>query len=165
MWLLENQLASDLSLHVIDGESPSKLVVAYAEVALAQGVLPGEGGALRGLSQPGFGMLVTDSAGKPVATANAVLNHPDQSPDKDCAQWGQLATIPQRRGQGIAKTLGAHSLVYGWDELGMRYFKTGVKAGNISSSRLCNGLGIMDRGNDIVVAIDISSFDSDSMTA
>jgi hypothetical protein len=65
----------------------------------------------------------------------------------------------------LQKTLGAYSLAYGWDEMGMRYVKTGVKVGNIPSSRLCNGLGISDSGNDIVVAIDVSSFESDSMTA
>ena len=164
-WLSENQLANDLSIHVIDRESSSKLVAAYGEVAIAQGVLPADGAVLRGLYRPAFGMLVTDNSGTPIATANAVLNHPDGSPDHVSAQWGQLATIPERRGQGIAKTLGAYSLVYGWDELGMRYFKTGVKDGNISSSRLCQGLGIEDQGKDIVVAIDIATFESDSMTA
>lgn len=165
MWISKNSLASDLSIHVIGKESPSELVAAYAEVALAQGVLPAVGAALRGHYRPAFGMVVLDNSGKPIATANAVLNHPSCSPEKDSAQWGQLATIPERRGQSIAKTLGAHSLVHGWDELGMRYFKTGVKDGNKSSSRLCNGLGIVDRGSDIVVAIDTSSFESDTMTA
>ena len=165
-WLSGNPLASDLSVHIIGPESPSGLVAAYAEVALAQGVLPADGAVLRGLYRQAFGMVAMESSsGKPIATASAVLNHPDNSKDKDSAQWGQLATIPERQGQKIAKTLGAHSLVYGWDKMGMRYFKAGVKADNISSTRLCNGLGIEDRGNDIVVAIDVSSFESDSMTA
>jgi len=165
-WLSANPLASDLSVHIIGPESPSELVAAYAEVALAQGVLPADGAVMRGLYRPAFGMVAMESSsGKPIATASAALNHPESSSEKDSAQWGQLATIPERRGQKIAKTLGAHSLVYGWDQMGMRYFKTGVKADNISSTRLCNGLGIEYRGSDIVVAIDVSSFESDSMTA
>lgn len=94
-----------------------------------------------------------------------MLNHSDSGPESDSAQWGQLAKIPEWRGQRVAKTLGALSLVHGWDKLGMRYFKTGVKVDNISSNRLCNGLGIKDSSKDIVVAIDMASYESDSMTA
>lgn len=158
-------LPDDLKLHVIDNDSPSELVQDYVSVALAQGVFPSSGSYLRGITQPGFAMVLHDSLGQPIATANAVKNNPAGSQFEHQAQWGQLATIPARQGQGIAATLGAHSIVYGREAFGIETFKTGVKEGNTSSTRLCNSLNIRDSGFNVVIGIDLEAYGAKSVTA
>ena len=152
--LATRALPEDLSLRVIDRDSPSEWLEGFAEIALMHGVLPPIGPVMRGLSRPGFAMVAVDRSGAPVATAGSVLCHPSRSPLHLRAQWGQLSTHPDRMGQGIAKVLGAKALVHSHETLGATGFKTGITPGNVASARLCESLGLADCGNDIVVVID-----------
>ena len=162
--LATRNLPEDLTVRVIDRESPPEWLEAYAEVALMHGVLPPVGPVMRGVSRPGFAMVAVDSRGAPIATAGSVLCHPPSSPRHLRAQWGQLSTHPDRMGQGIAKVLGAKALVYSHEMLGSTGFKTGIAAGNITSAQLCEGLGLKDSGSDIIALIDPSIYEEDRLT-
>ncbi|OSQ53950.1 hypothetical protein MCRY_21470 [Marivita cryptomonadis] len=122
--LEKRSLPKDLTVEVIDGDSPVHLVQAFAEVFMAQGVLPPIGPVMRGISRPGFGMVALDADGRPVATAGAVRSrHPGYSM-ADMVQWGQLATAPDRQGQGIAHAIGAMAMLEAAERLGARRFRT-----------------------------------------
>ena len=162
--LATRALPEDLSVRVIDRDSPPEWLEYFAEIALMHGVLPPIGPVMRGLSRPGFAMVAVDSAGVPVATAGSVLCHPPSSPLHLRAQWGQLSTHPDRMGQGIAKVLGAKALVHSHETLGATGFKTGITPGNVASARLCEGLGLKDCGKDIVVVIDPQLYADDRLT-
>jgi GNAT superfamily N-acetyltransferase len=163
--LADRPLAEDLTIRVVGVDSPSEWLQQFADVALPCGVLPPQGSVMRGISRPGFGMVAVDRSGRPVATAGSVLNHSPRGPRARHAQWGQLATIPERQGEGIAKALGAHALIHSAETLGAVHFKTGIKPGNAPSERLCTGLGLRDSGRDIVIGIDPTAFSADRMTA
>ena len=157
-------LPADLTLQTIDGSAPPTLLDAFASVALAQDVLPSVGSVMRGITRPGFGMVAFDAENRPVATAAASLARHTAHPDADMAQWGQLATRDDRKGQGIARAMACLSLVYGWENIGMRRFSTGIRAGNVASENLCRSLGLTPSGFTIVIAIDPDSFAGDQAT-
>lgn len=157
-------LPEDLTVEVIDGDSPGHLVQAFAEVSMAHGVLPPIGTVMRGISRPGFGMVAFDSDGRPVATAGAVRSrHPDH-PMADMVQWGQLATVPHRQGQGIARAIGAMAILEAAERLGARCFRTGINPGNTASMRLCTSLGVRDSDYVIVAAMDPEGFADQRVT-
>ncbi len=162
--LATRSLPDDLTVRIIDRESPTEWLEAFAEIALIHGVLPPIGPVMRGISRPGFAMVAFDSAGSPVATAGSVLCHPPSSPLHCRAQWGQLSTRPDRLGQGIAKVLGARALIHSHEVLGATGFKTGIAPGNTPSARLCEGLGLTDSGQDIIALIDPEIYGEDRLT-
>ncbi|MHA1554831.1 MAG: GNAT family N-acetyltransferase [Alphaproteobacteria bacterium] len=157
-------LPRDLTVKFIDKDAPRAWLEAFASVALPHGVLPPAGSVMRGLSKPGFAMVVFDRVGQPVACAGSVMNHHPASEEADMAQWGQLATHPSRQGEGIARALGAMALIASHERLGARRFKTGVRTDNVPSTRLCNSLGVTDSGSDIVSGIDPEVFKGDRLT-
>ncbi len=157
-------LPEDLTVRVIDRDSPPEWLEAFAEVAMSHGVLPPIGPVMRGLSRPGFAMVVFDSSGAPVATAGSVLCHPPSSRLHRRAQWGQLSTKPERMGEGVAKVLGAKAMIHSHEKLGATGFKTGIAPGNVASARLCERLGLEDSGSDIVAIIDPNVYSEDRLT-
>lgn len=162
--LADRALPDDLTVEVIDGDSPMRLVQAFADVSMAHGVLPPIGPVLRGISRPGFGMVAFDAEGRPVATAGAVRSrHPDH-PMADMVQWGQLATAPHRQGQGIARAIGAMAILAAAERLGARRFRTGINPGNTASTRLCTSLGVCDSDYVIVAAMDPVGFANQRVT-
>lgn len=162
--LATRPLPEDLSVRIIDSQSSGELVQAFAEVSMPHGVLPPIGPVMRGISRPGFGMVAMDSNGRPVATAGAVKSrHPDH-PMADMVQWGQLATVPDRQGQGIARALGALAILEAASRLGARRFRTGINPSNAASARLCTSLGVRDSDYVIVAAMDPDAFSDDRVT-
>lgn len=162
--LERRSLPEDLTVKVIDADSPSHLVQAFAEVSMAHGVLPPIGPVMRGVSRPGFGMVAFDADGRPVATAGAVRSrHPDH-PMADMVQWGQLATTPDRQGQGIARAIGAMAILEAAERLGARRFRTGIIPSNTASMRLCTTLGVRDSDYVIVAAMDPVGFYNQRVT-
>lgn len=157
-------LPPDLTVQIIDADAPAHLLEGFAKVSLAQGVLPSAGPVMRGVDRPGFGMVALDASGEPVATAAGSLARHPTHPDHDMAQWGQLATRDDRKGQGIARAMACLSLVHGWDVTGIRRFSTGIREGNLPSENLCRSLGLAPSGFTIVLAIDTESFSGDRAT-
>jgi GNAT superfamily N-acetyltransferase len=157
-------LPEDLTVEVIDVNSSVRLVQAFAEVSMAHGVLPPIGPVMRGISRPGFGMVAFDANGRPVATAGAVRSrHPDH-PMADMVQWGQLATAPDRQGQGIARAIGAMAILEAAERLGARRFRTGIDPSNTASARLCTSLGVRDSDYVIIAAMDPVGFSDQRVT-
>lgn len=162
--LAAKPLPEDLSVRIIDPQSSGELVQAFAEVSMPQGVLPPIGSVMRGISRPGFGMVAMDSNGRPVATAGAVKSRHVHHPMADMVQWGQLATVQDRQGQGIARALGALAILEAASRLGARRFRTGINPSNTASARLCSSLGVRDSDYVIVAAMDPDAFSDDRVT-
>ena len=142
--LAEHALPGDVTSARIDSATPAELVVKTAELCISCEVMAVPGSVMRGISQPGITLVALDRMGSPVAhAASYVIHHPESVRATD-AFWGMLATREDRRGQRIALVLGAHAIVHMWEREGIRGFMTGVREGNISSSRLCNRLGVVD---------------------
>lgn len=162
--LATRPLPADLTVEIIDRHSPGELVREFAEVSMAHGVLPPIGSVMRGISRPGFGMVAKDTNGRPVATAGAVRSrHPDH-PMADMVQWGQLATVPDRQGQGIARAMGALAILQAAKQLGARRFRTGINPENTASAGLCTSLGVRDSEYFIVAAMDPKAFSDKHVT-
>lgn len=159
-----HHLPDDLTLRTIDRDAPRAWLDALAEVALSQGVLPSAGPVLRGISRPGFGMVAMDPEGSPVACACAAMARHRDHPDHAMAQWGQLATRDDRKGQGIARMMAAHSIVHAAETLDTRVFSTGIRAGNAASERLCRSLGLTPSAYSIVIVIDPAAFSGERTT-
>jgi len=162
--IAERPLPDDLTLRVITAQSDPADLEDFAKVALSQGVLPPDGAVMRGIDRPGFAMLAYDADGAPVATAGAAMSrHPDDSYG-DMAQWGQLATIDARKGQGIARAMAAHSIIHCFDVLGAKRISTGIRVGNAASEKLCTSMGLELSPYRVVLALDPESFASKRVT-
>jgi hypothetical protein len=143
-------LPRDLSVRVIDKDTPRKLVRDVAELCQSCSVMPVAGSIMRGRVRDGVCLVATDQDGRPVATASSYLMHHPSSPRAKDAFWGMLATREDRRGQRIALLLGAQAISYMWEHHGARGFITGVRADNASSRAICNKLGV--RATDWIYA-------------
>jgi hypothetical protein len=161
--LKEKPLPDDLTVKIVDKDSPSSWLESYAQVALPHGVLPPIGVVLRGISRPGFAMIAFDENERPIATAGAVSARHVDHPDSEMAQWGQLATAPNRQGEGIARGLGAMAILHAAEHLNARRFSTGIRTGNIPSKRLCNALGVFE-SDYVMVLMDPTEFSDGRLT-
>jgi len=140
--LQEFSLPDDLSVQLIDVNTPRQLVAEVAELSQSCGVMPVPGAVMRGLVQKGVCLVATDRDGRAVATASSYVNHHPSSPRAKDVFWGALATREDRRGRRIALILGAQAIVHMWERHGSRGFITGVRADNASSRMLCEKLGV-----------------------
>jgi Acetyltransferase (GNAT) family len=135
-------LPPDLSIRVIDAETPPELVRDVAELCLSCDVMPATGSVMRGQVRDGICLVAIDQDGHAVATASSYMIHHPSSPRAKDAFWGMLATREDRRGQRIALLLGAQTIVHMWERHGARGFMTGVRRDNVSSQALCNKLAV-----------------------
>ena len=153
-----------LRVEVIGPGAPSSLLAAYAEVAQPQDVLQANGGSLRGELRPGFGLVAFAPDGTPVAVAASVMSHHPGHRTPRAMQWGQIATAAEWQGKGVARWLGALSILHAFETLGASEVYTGIREGNAPSIALCEGLGVVDAGLDIVAAIDPEAFGAGRLT-
>ena len=149
---------------MIGAASPASLLAAFAEVAQPQDVLPSNGGSLRGEIRPGYGLVAFAGDGTAVGVAAAVLSHHPRHRTPRAMQGGQIATAPGWQGRGIARWLGALSILRAFEEVGASEVYTGIREGNAPSIGLCESLGLADAGLDIVVAIDPEVFGEGRLT-
>ncbi len=157
-------LPADLSVSIIDADTPREIVGAVAALCQSCDVMPVPGSIMRGIARKGICLFAADRSGDPVATASAYLIHHPSSRHATDAFWGMLATREDRRGEKIALLLGARAIVHMWEQQGARGFMTGVRADNGSSQALCNKLGV--GGTDWIYAscIDRALFGGSSVT-
>ncbi len=135
-------LPGDLSVHVVDTDTPGELVRAIADLSQSCDVMPVPGVAMRGKLRQGICLVAVDASGRPVSTASSYQIHHPASPRAGIVFWGMLATRDDRRGEKIGLLLGAQAIVHMWERHGARGFMTGVRADNASSQALCNKLGV-----------------------
>jgi hypothetical protein len=147
-------LPADLTLVRIGPDTDGEALALLAELALASGVLPPAGAALRGLQRPGLALLAIDAAGRPVACAAAAAYlHPDHPSSHQC-WWGMLATTPARRGQRLALRLGAMAMLDACERVGFVEVFTGVEPGNAASEAVCARLGLLPEKRSVLGVAD-----------
>jgi len=142
--LAKYRMPEDLSISVLNAETPQSLVAATAKLCESCEVMPVPGAIMRGKVLRGVNLVATDEAGAPVASASSFFIHHATSFRATDVFWGALATREDRRGEKIALLLGAKAIVHMWENEGARGFITGVRANNSSSQALCNKLGVGD---------------------
>lgn len=142
--LAEHELPADLIVSALDGNTPTDVVAAVAELCQSCDVMPVPGAIMRGRARRGINLIASDGDGRPVASASSFAMHHPSSPHANDVFWGMLATRPDRRGEKIALLLGARTIVHMWENEGARGFMTGVRKDNLSSQALCTKLGVTD---------------------
>ena len=138
----DHKLPFDLTVSIVDTQTPEKMVSDIAELSQACDVMPVPGSIMRGQVRKGLCLVAIDQNGNVVATASSYINHHPSSPRANDVFWGMLATRQDRRGERIALLLGAQAIIHMWENHGARGFMTGVRANNPSSQALCNKLGV-----------------------
>jgi hypothetical protein len=155
----------DVTLVCVTPETPLRVLDSAAQMALACGVLPTCGAALRGLLQPSVTFLALDQTENVVSIAAAsAYAHPDHASLSGQAWWGMLATHPSRRGQSMALVLGAHAILELERRFGFRSFMTGVEAGNAPSEAVSSKMGLAPEGMTIVGCADPKALSGGRMT-
>jgi hypothetical protein len=163
--IAEHPLPSDVRILAIDHDSPEDMLEKLARVALAAGVLPPAGRAMRGLARPSLTMLALNDAGDPLSCAGAsAFAHSDHPKWGGMAWWGMLATAPERRGQRLALILGAHVLVAMHETFGFEEFFTGVEPGNGPSEALCARMGLAPDAFITITIVDPRALPGGRMT-
>ncbi len=119
---------------------------------------------VRGQARPSVYLAALDADGRPVAHASSSGAYHASTPNGLEAHWGMLATLPERRGQGLAAYLGALAMVRMYQLHGYTVFSTGIREGNIPSERLCASLGLRATQSSILLSIDPAAFDGGAIT-
>jgi len=157
-------LPGELEIVVVDTGTSTGLAADLAAMSIACGVMPVPGSAMRGVSGDDVCLIAVDSGGKAVATASSYMSNHPHSPHTTDAFWGMLATREDWRGKGIALALGAHSIVWMWENLGARSFNTGLTADNTASIELCAKSGVIPSEWTFIGCVDPDVFGSSSIT-
>lgn len=162
--LARRSLPDDLELVFVNRDTPPDDLRALAQLTEDCGVLLPMGRFIRGLERPAVCLFVRDRSGRPVCSSAAVdLFHP-ASDNAGLAWWGMLATDADRRGQGLAQLMGAHSILAMNDRFGTTRFFTGIRADNAPSKALCTKLGLTRSDSNVIVGMDPEAFGSGRVT-
>lgn len=149
-------LPDDLTVHVVDDDTPSDIMAQMDQVTQTCGVLPPIGQFLRGQIHPAYCILALEPSGRAVGASSSVAMFHERSDYADTCWWGMLATHPDRRGAGIASHLGALVLLEMERRFGYRKFFTGIRTGNTPSETLCSQLGFKASDQHVLLGIDPS---------
>lgn len=128
------------------------------------GVLLPASSFLDGRERPAVCLYAKTATGEPVGVAAAIAENPPNSTAADRAWWGMLSTAAQWRGRGVAKLLGAMTLVAMSERHDVQVFGTGIRAANTGSAKLCEGLGFSNSGLLDLMAIDPVTMSGGRMT-
>lgn len=158
-------LPDDLTVERVAPDSPPETLARLADLCLACGVLPPAGAALRGSARPGLALVAVDGEGVAVSCAAAAAYlHADHPLGRRQIWWGMLATRPERRGQGLALTLGAMAMLEARERFGFAEVFTGVEPGNAASEGVCARLGLAREPFSVLGAADPSLLPGGRMT-
>ena len=135
-------LPGDLTISVIDTNTPRSLVAEVAKLCQSCDVMPVPGSTMRGQVRPGVCLAAIDRQGHPVATASSYPLFHASSPHAKDVFWGMLVTRDDRRGERLGLLLGAKAIIHMWERCGARGFITGVRADNEPSQAVCRKLGV-----------------------
>jgi hypothetical protein len=150
-------LPTDLAVRQLDETTPANFIAEVVDLMESCEVMPVPASILRGKQRNGICLVAIDGNGGPVGVASSFFMHPAEGPHAKTVFWGMLSTRPDRRGQKIALVLGAQAIVQMWEEKGARAFMTGVRHDNVSSTALCNRLGVTDSDYAFAVCIDVQT--------
>ncbi|MGB0505250.1 MAG: GNAT family N-acetyltransferase [Pikeienuella sp.] len=150
------ELPTDIQVHQVNASTPPEVMEAIDAITQSCGVLLPNGAFVRGQRREGVCLYASTENGDVVATAASVTQFHPSHPRGGEAWWGMLATKEDRRGQGLAIILGAMTLIAMEQQYGVRKFFTGIREGNVSSERLCAGLGLVRADCMDMIAVDTS---------
>jgi len=157
-------LPPDLEIVAVDHETSADDMAQLDALTRSCDVLLPMGAFMRGHRRPAVCLFARDSAGRIVGSTSAVAQfHPDH-PKAGLAWWGMLATDQARRGQGIALSLGARSMLEMRTRFGLERFFTGIREGNAASERLCGKIGLTASDSLVMIAIAPELFASGRVT-
>jgi len=163
-YLASHELPNDVTLlRVDDSTTPEQLQEISELLAAVDMMLPMES-YVRGHAVPSVYLAAIDANGRPVAHASSTCGTLGVTGDDRIAHWGMLATLPERRGEGMAAWLGAKALVDMHDRHGFNAFCTGIRTGNAPSEGLSGKLGLSKTETSVLLAIDPSVFDGEAIT-
>lgn len=152
--LAKRALPSGLSVHEVGADTTDGDYAALDALTQSCGVLLPSAAFLRGDMCPAVCLYAKTARGELAGVAAAVAQNPKGSTEEGRVWWGMLSTAQAWRGRGVAKLLGAMALVAMADRHSVRFFDTGIRAGNVESAGLCRGLGFSPSGNLDLIAID-----------
>ncbi len=158
------RLLPELSVVPVGAQTPAKSLLALGDFTQSCDVLLPMGAFMRGFERPSVCLFAQDATGQPVGSAAAVAARHPNSQNADHAWWGMLATDKKRRGEGIARQLGARAMLAMHEQHGFNAFFTGIRKGNTASERLCAQLDLRPTGACVVVAMDPTTFSSTQLT-
>lgn len=142
----------------VDKDTPFAEMQKLDEFTQEHGTSLPMGSFVRGVEKPAACAYVTDSDGEVLVTSASAGHFHESHPNSDMAYWGMLATRQDKRGQGAALTLGAHTIVNIHERHKFGRFFTAIKQGNSASENLCTKLGFSRQKAAILIAIDPSVF-------
>ncbi len=131
------RLPPELSVVAVGARTPAKSLLALGDFTQSCDVLPPMGAFMRGHERPSVCLFAQDATGLPVGCAATVAARHPSSQNAEQAWWGMLATDVERRGEGIARQLGARAMIAMHEQHGFNAFFTGIRKGNTASERLC----------------------------
>jgi hypothetical protein len=158
----EQTLPFDLKVVIIDEKTPNALMSDLSTMTECCGIALHNGAFIRGKDRPAVFMMACDAKNKPVGHAAAVAAYAPDSVNHAHAFWGMLATAMHRRGEGIARLLGAMSMLEMNKRHGFESFITGIESGNTPLESLSTRLGLVRNGKCVVIALDPSAFAKNS---
>lgn len=157
-------MPGDITVERLTTDTTPSRVADFAKMATDCGVMVMSGRVMRGLDVPGITLGAFDPSGKAVASAWGYKCYSAQDRYSDCAFWGGLSCREDRRGQKLALTMGALSIVQLWEDLQVREFCTGIVAGNAASYAVCEKLGILPSDEVGMGVTDPDMFQGESLT-
>jgi GNAT superfamily N-acetyltransferase len=157
-------LPPDLQATFVTAETSAATMAGLDALTQRCQVLLPMGPFLRGQARPAVAVYASTPQGAVVGTAATIAQFHPQAPEGDMAWWGMLATDESRRGQGLARVLGAIALVEMERRHGYRRFFTGIREGNAASAALCSELGLEPTGALDMIAIDPDVFGAGRLT-
>lgn len=159
-----HSMPEDLSIERIEPDTLPDTLDALDQLAQTCDVFLPHDGILRGIDTFSVCLMALDQSGKPVGMATAIAGNHPQSGAAHVAQWGMLATAPERRGQKIGLLMGATSLHAALTSGRIIECSTGIRAGNAPSEGLCRQLGLAPSGCTDIIAIDPAAFGGSQIT-
>ncbi len=148
----------DWSETFIDGATDTETVLAFQELAQAQGVSGPPGYMLRGKSYETVSLLVRDAKYRPVVTAYSTTRHQRSSPFTQHFFAGMVAIDPECRGRGLGSLALARVIEKTYDSFEVANIHAGVKVDNAPSNGMCNRCGLVYQGRHIAILTNPKAF-------
>jgi GNAT superfamily N-acetyltransferase len=162
--LARRRLPDGLSVRVVGRDTTEADFAQLDALTRSCGVLLPSAAFLRGERCPATCLYAQAPDGGIAAVAAAIAQNPPGSPDADRVWWGMLSTRLEWRGRGIAKTLGAMTLLAIAERCAPAFFDTGIRPGNLESATLCESLGFSPSGLVDLMATDPVTMSGGRMT-
>ncbi len=148
----------DWSETLIDRTTDTKSILAFQELAQAQGVSGPPGYMLRGTNYETVSLLIHDADDRPVVTAYSTNRHGQLGRFAHHFFTGMIAVDPKFRGRGLGSLALARVIEQTYDIFDVANVHAGVKADNGPSNGMCNRCGLQYQGRHITIVTNPNVF-------